>query len=154
MLLRGLILADPTFLSPEFQRQVFESDVADQHRQMLNKSLDDLVAEARRRHPDRSLQTLDLIAHARLQTSINAFDVLTPPNPDYTELVRAIYVPSLFVIGDAGVVSPAVAPELQRVNPRIHVEQIPEAGHGVRIRPARPLRHCCEIVLVLNSYSD
>jgi N-formylmaleamate deformylase len=131
-LLRGLILADPTFLSPELQREIFESDSADQHRQMLNKSLDELMAEARRSRRDRSSQTLDLIARARLQTSISAFDVLMPPNPDYMQLVSAIDVPSLLVIGDAGVVSPAMAAELQRVNPRIHVEQIPEAGHGVQ----------------------
>jgi N-formylmaleamate deformylase len=131
-LLRGLILADPTFLSPELQREIFESDSADQHRQMLNKSLDELMAEARRRRRDRSSLTLDLIARARLQTSISAFDVLMPPNPDYMQLVSAIDVPSLLVIGDAGVVSPAMAAELQRVNPRIHVEQIPEAGHGVQ----------------------
>ncbi len=130
-LLRGLIVADPTFLSPERQREIFESDSVDQHRQLLNQSLDELVAEARRRHPDRSSLTLDLIARARLQTSISAFDVLTPPNPDYKQLVNAIDVPVLLVIGDAGVVSPAMAAELQLVNPRIHVERIPSAGHGV-----------------------
>jgi N-formylmaleamate deformylase len=129
--LGGLILADPTFLSPELQREVFESDLADQHRRMLTKSLDELLAEARRRHPDRSSQTLDLLARARLQTSIRAFDVLTPPNPDYTQVVSAIDVPSLLVIGDAGVVSLAMAAELQRLNPRFQVEQIPEAGHGL-----------------------
>ncbi len=131
-LLHGLILADPTFLSPKVQREVRDSDVADQHLKILNMSLDEVVAEARIRHPDRSSGTLELIARARLQTSISAFDVLTPPNPDYMQLVSAIDVPSLFVIGDAGVVSPAVAAELQRVNPRIRVEQIPEAGHGVQ----------------------
>ncbi len=131
-LLCGLILADPTFLSPEFQRQVFESDSADQHRKMLNKSLHELMAETTIRHPDRSPETIELIARARLQTSISAFEVLTPPNPDYMQLVSAIDVPSLFVTGDAGVVSPAAAAELQRLNPRIHVEQIPGAGHGVQ----------------------
>ena len=131
-LLRGLILADPTFLSPKVQREVCDSDVADQHRRILNTSLDELVAEARIRHPDRSSDTLELIARARLQTSMSAFDVLTPPNPDYMQLVSAIDVPSLLVIGDtASVVSPAVAAELRRLNPRFQVEQIREAGHGV-----------------------
>lgn len=131
-LLRGLILVDPTFLSPEYQRQVFESDIVEQHRQMLNKSMDELMAEGRKRHPDRSSETLELIARARLQTSIIAFEVLRPPNPDYMQLVRRIDVRTLLVIGDAGVVSPAVAAELQRINPKIHVEQIPEAGHGIQ----------------------
>ena len=130
-LLRGLILADPTFLSAARQQEVFEGDSADQHRHMLNTALHELVEESGRKHPGRSSATLEFIARARLQTSLRAFDVLRPPNPDYMRLMSAIDVPCLVVIGDAGVVSPAVAAEMQRVNPRIHVEQIPEAGHGV-----------------------
>jgi pimeloyl-ACP methyl ester carboxylesterase len=131
-LLRCLILADPTFLSPKVQREVRDSDVADQHRRYLNMSLDDVVAEARIRHPDRSLDTIELIARARLQTSMGAFDALTPPNPNYKQVVSAIEVPSLLVIGgSAGVVSPDAAADLQRLNPRLQVEQIPEAGHGL-----------------------
>jgi N-formylmaleamate deformylase len=91
-----------------------------------------VVAEARIRHPDRSLDTIELIARARLQTSMGAFDVLTPPNPDYMQVVSGIEVPSLLVIGgSAGVVSPDVAADLQRVNLRLQVEQIPEVGHGL-----------------------
>lgn len=131
-LLRGLILADPTFLSPKVQREVRDSDTADQHRRYLRMSLDDVLAEARTRHPDRSLDTIKRIAQARLQTSMAAFDVLTPPNPSYLEVVSVIKVPSLLVIGGArGVVSPEVAADLQRLNPRLQVEQIPEAGHGL-----------------------
>ena len=131
-LLRCLILADPTFLSPKVQREIRDSDVADQHRRYLNMSLADVVAEARIRHPDRSLDTIELIARARLQTSMAAFDVLTPPNPDYIQVVSAIEVPSLLVIGgSAGVVSPDVAADLQGLNLRLQVEQIPETGHGL-----------------------
>jgi N-formylmaleamate deformylase len=130
-LLRGLILADPTFLSLKVQREVRDSDVADQHRRILNTSFAEVVAEARMKHPDRSSATLELIARARLQTSMAAFDVLTPPNPDYKQLVGEIEVPSLLVLGDKGVVSPVVAKELQGLNPGIQVNQIPEAGHGL-----------------------
>ncbi len=130
-LLRGLILADPTFLSPKVQREVCDSDVPDQHRRILNTSLDEVVAEARIRHPDRSSDTIELIARARLQTSMAAFDVLRLPNPDYKQLVSAVDVPSLLVFGDKGVVSSVVAEELQRLNPRFQVDQIPEVGHGL-----------------------
>jgi pimeloyl-ACP methyl ester carboxylesterase len=130
-LLRGLILADPTFLTPKVQREIRDSDVADQHRLILNMSLDEVVADARTRHPDRSSDILKLIAQARLQTSMSAFDVLTPPNPDYIQLVGAIDVPTLLVIGDDSAVSSAVAAELQRLNSRFQVEQIREAGHGI-----------------------
>jgi pimeloyl-ACP methyl ester carboxylesterase len=48
------------------------------------------------------------------------------------QVMSAIEVPSLLVIGgSAGVVSPEVAADLQRVNARLQVEQIPEAGHGL-----------------------
>jgi len=73
-----------------------------------------------------------LIARARLQTSMGAFDVLTPPNPDYMQVISGIKIPSLLVMGgSAGVVSPDVAANLQRVNLRLQVEQIPEVGHGL-----------------------
>jgi N-formylmaleamate deformylase len=131
-LLRCLILADPTFLSPKVQREIRDSDVADQHRRTLNMSLDDVVAEVRSRHPNRSSDIIELIARARLQTSMSAFDVLTPPNPDYRQVVSAIEVRGLLVIGgSSGVVSPEVAADLQRLNPRLQVEQIPEVGHGL-----------------------
>jgi N-formylmaleamate deformylase len=131
-LLRCLILADPTFLSPNVQSEVRDSDVAEQHRRYLNMSLEEVVAEARSRHPERSLELVELIGRARLQTSLSAFDVLTPPNPDYMQVVSAIEVPVLLVIGgSAGIVSPEVAAGLQHLNPRLQVEQIPEAGHGL-----------------------
>ncbi len=72
--LRGLVLADPTFLTPERQREVYESD----------------------------LKLVEIFVQARFQTSIHAFDVLTPTNPDYMALINAIDVPSLLVIGDDG----------------------------------------------------
>ena len=131
-LLRGVILADPTFLSAEMQRQVCESDVADQHRRMLSLSLEEIMAEARARHPQRSAELVELIARARLQTSLNAFEVLRQPYPDYRQVVGAITVPALLVIAEHGVVSPEAAAELQKLNPRVRVASLPEAGHGLQ----------------------
>jgi pimeloyl-ACP methyl ester carboxylesterase len=129
---RALVLADPTFLSPERQREVFESDVAEQHRRALGLTKSELLAEARGRHPRRSPEILELFAEARLHTRMSALDVLAPPNPDFRQLVGAIGVPTLLVIGDTGnVVSLETARELQRLNPRVRVAQIPEAGHAV-----------------------
>lgn len=108
-----------------------DSDVCDQHRRILGKSLEELVADLQRRHPNRSSDTIELIARARLQTSMAAFNVLTPPYPDYKQLMSAIDVPSLLVFGDKGVVSSVVAEELQRLNPRFQVDKIPEVGHGL-----------------------
>ncbi|WP_437720977.1 alpha/beta fold hydrolase [Sorangium sp. So ce861] len=130
--IRGLILVDPTFLSPERQREVRDSDVAEQHRQVLGLQRSDLVAQARARHPRRSPEIVELQADARLKTRMAAFDVLTPPNPDFRDVVSAIDVPSLLVIGDSDpVVTLEMATELRSLNPRVRIEQVQDAGHGL-----------------------
>jgi N-formylmaleamate deformylase len=131
-LLHGLVLADPTFLTPERQREVHESDVGEQHRRALSRPRDEVLAELRARHARRSSEVVELIAQARLQTSISAFEVLTPPTPEFRQLVSALGVPTLLVIGGAGgVVSPELALELQSLNANVQLQQIVEAGHGL-----------------------
>ena len=41
------------------------------------------------------------------------------------------WLPILLVIGDNGVVSLEAAQELRKLNPRLRIEQIQNAGHGV-----------------------
>jgi N-formylmaleamate deformylase len=129
--IRGVILADPTFLSPERQREVHESDAVEQHRRLLSSNKGEVLAQLRLRHPQRSSELIEGIAAARLQTRIDAFDVLRPPNPEYHELVSTIYIPMLLVIGDKGVVSFETGRELQNLNPWLRVEQIQDAGHAL-----------------------
>jgi N-formylmaleamate deformylase len=129
--IRGVILADPTLLSPQRQREVYESDVVEQHRQLLSSNKADILAQLRVRHPHRSSELLELLADARLQTRVQAFDVLKPPNPEFHELVSTISVPSLLVIGDGGMVTLEAARELQSRNRHLRIEQIPNAGHGL-----------------------
>jgi N-formylmaleamate deformylase len=131
--LRGVVLVDPTFLSAERQREVYDSDVTEQHRRILELARAELVAELRARHPHRSAELIELLADARQRTSAAAFDVLTPPNPDYRAVMRAIDAPSLLVIGDRPVVTLEQATELG-----VRIEQIRDAGHGVPYdQPAR-----------------
>ena len=102
--LKGLVLADPTFLTPQRQREVYESDVTAQHRRVLNGSKEDFLSEIRIRHNHRSSELIERFAQARFQTSICAFEVLTPPNPDYRELIKTLDIPNLLVIGGIGAV--------------------------------------------------
>jgi N-formylmaleamate deformylase len=129
--IRGLILADPTFLTPQRQREVYESDVVEQHRRFLTLVKADVLAQARARSPHRSPEIVELVTEARLYTRIGAWAVLTPPNPEYHRLVSTIRVPTLLVIGDDPVVSLETARELQNLNPLLRVEQIEDAGHGL-----------------------
>jgi N-formylmaleamate deformylase len=147
---RALVLADPTFLSPQWQREVRDSDVTEQHRRALALKKSDLLAQARERHAHRSAELLELFAEARLQTRMSAFDVLTPPNPEYRQLVPAIDMPSLLIIGDNGnVVSLETATELQGLNPRLLVEQIRDAGHAVPYD--QPERFAAVVMLFLRA---
>ncbi|HEY4057263.1 MAG TPA: alpha/beta hydrolase [Kofleriaceae bacterium] len=130
-LLRGVVLVDPTFLSPERQQEVYESDVAEQHRRTLGLTEKELFDELRARHPKRTDDMLERIAQGRLETSPNAFEVLAPPNPAYRELVRLIAIPTMLVVGDNPVVTPDIVDELRAINPLLRVETIREAGHGV-----------------------
>ena len=127
----ALILADPTFLTPQRQREVYDRDVTEQHRRILGLKQDEVVADICRRHPHRSAEMAALMAQARLQTPLSAFEVLTRPNPEYRQLILGIQVPILLVIGDTPVVSLEAAHELQGLNPRLRVEQIRNAGHGL-----------------------
>lgn len=130
--IRGVVLADPTFLTLQRQHQVHQSDAIVQHRQLLNLDNDEVLNQARTRHPHRDPELVQLVSEARMKTRTVAFDVLTPPNPEFRRLVRDIRVPILLVIGDHGVVvSLKTARELQSLNPRLSVEQIQEAGHGI-----------------------
>ncbi len=130
--LGGLVLADPTFLTPQRQHEVYMSNIADQHRQILNRPKEEYLAEVRTRSSRRSQEVIELFAHARLQTSIHALEILAPPNPDYIQLINSIDVPTLLVIGDTGsVVSPELAAELAELNEHLKVVQIAQAGHAV-----------------------
>lgn len=146
-LLRGLVLADPSFLSPEVQREVRDSDIAGQHRKILGQSLAEVLSDARARHPGRSQENLELFSRARLQTRMSAFDVLTPPNPDYRQLIGEIGIPTLLVFGDKGVVSPAVAAALQQLNPHLQIGQIFNAGHSLHMDQPERFAHIVKTFL-------
>lgn len=130
-LLGGLILADPPFLSLAVQHEVYNGDTIKQQQRFLKKPFNEVLEEAQIRQPHRSLDTLKRINKARHQTSIIPFQVLKPPYPDYQRLVRDIDCSSLLIIADKGIVSTAVAEELQDINPKLQIEIITEVGHGL-----------------------
>jgi N-formylmaleamate deformylase len=128
---RGLVLVEPTFLSDTRQQEVFDSDVVGLHRQALDRGRSVLLEDALARQAHRSSEVVELQVEARLRTSLAAFEVLRPPNPPYRELVTTWDVPTLLVIGDKPVVTLDTAMELCDLNPRLRVEQIAGAGHGL-----------------------
>ena len=127
----GLVLADPAFLSIMVQQDIRSSDITGEHRRTLEKSIEELTAELQIKHPLRSPELIRHMARAKLQTRVAAFDVLTPPNPDFKLLVGTIKVPTLLIFGDKGVMTCSSAREIQNINPLFQIVQIPGAGHGL-----------------------
>lgn len=130
-LIRAVILADPTFLSLKKQREVWESDVIVRHKKMLSMSLNELIADRQKAHSDRSAELNDLLAMARLQTSINAFDILMPPNPDYKRIIKGIKCPCLLLYGDRGIINKEQTNDLLKINSLVTAVEIKNAGHGI-----------------------
>ena len=128
---RGVILADPTFISREWQLEIHESDIAEQQRAFAASDRADLLADAQRRHPRRSLELIELVTDARLKMDMAAIEVLTPPNPDFREVVATISAPILLILGSAGVVSEDTARELKSINPNLRYHMVPDVGHGL-----------------------
>jgi len=129
--LRGLVLVDPTFLSEERQQEVWTSGVAEQHEQARRRGRRALLQEYIARHPHRSAELVDLQVQARLAASPAAFDILRPPNPPFGDLVAALVVATVVVIGDRPVLDPGTARKLCASNPLVRLEQIADAGHGL-----------------------
>jgi pimeloyl-ACP methyl ester carboxylesterase len=127
----GVVLVDPTFISPEWQREVYESDVFEQHRRFLEADRGDLIVEARTRNTSRTDEMIEIVTDARLRTNIRALDVLTPPNPDPKALVASITAQILLVRGERGIVSQQLAKELAALNHGVRLETIEDAGHAI-----------------------
>lgn len=127
----ALVLADPPFLGIGIQKEMHDSYLSDHHRHVLDVTHEDLVVDLQKRHPSRSPEITGIIAMARRKTSLAAFEVLIPPNPDYRSLLSSVDVPGLLIYGEKGVIKPAVAEEIHQLNHRFRIVQMPDAGHGL-----------------------
>lgn len=130
--LRRLVLVDPTFLTPQHQREVYESDVAVQHQTVLSEPQEGFLTEMLIKRCHRPRELIEIMVQARYQTSVNAFEILTLPNPDYRQLISTLTIPTMLVIGGVGsIITPIEAEALSMINLRLKVVQIAEAGHGI-----------------------
>jgi pimeloyl-ACP methyl ester carboxylesterase len=128
---RAVVLIDPTFLDAKMQCDVYESGVGEEHLQLLQSTRDSLLDKARQKSPNRSEELIRHLVDARLQTSINACEVLTPPNPDWREVARAIEVPTLLVTAERGIISREMARDLQGLNHLFRHQYVADIGHGL-----------------------
>ncbi len=132
-LIRGAILEDPAFIGDERREQ--RSDWPDSHRAALATSHADLVAMGQTNNPRWSADTFDLWATSKHEARMEVFNALKAPPPDFRRNVADFGVPVLMITGDEArgvVVSAKTAAELQTLNPRLSVVNVPGAGHCIR----------------------
>lgn len=138
-LIRGAILEDPAFVAGENRGR--NNDWPERHRVALATSHADLVAQGKANNPLWSPDTFDRWATAKHETRLEVFNALHAPPMDFRKTVTNLGVPVLMITGDEArgvVVSAALAAELQALNPRLSVVNVPGAGHCIRYeQPAR-----------------
>lgn len=126
-----LILIDPSFIPKDSPHKVDVKELKAKHKQILEGSKQEFIA-ARKAQSLRTTQILQLLADARFQTSLNAFDILDPLHTDFTSIVKTLEMDTLLITGGEGaVVSDTLVNELIRLNIRIQVKNVKEAGHGI-----------------------
>jgi N-formylmaleamate deformylase len=96
-----------------------------------------LIAEARASSPSWADVDLEPWADAHLQVNPAVFDWVDPQASPaaWRDVVRKIACPTLVVTADpalGAIVSPEVAQEAVRLNPRLQIAHIPGAGHSIR----------------------
>jgi pimeloyl-ACP methyl ester carboxylesterase len=133
--IRGAILEDPAFISSEGWADPLLRGWRAQHEEALTWSNEEMIASGRADHPSWPDDIFPTWAQAKLETSLKAFDWFDLPPCDFRASVARIGVPTLLVTSEAAlgaVVPPAVAEELDALNPLLRVAHVPGAGHSIR----------------------
>ena len=130
---RALLLEDPPWRDSEGLTAV--ASLAERVEIISRTSLNELMAEARRDHPTWPDWVINTWCPAKKQLDVNFITVLRLKQTDWLENVPLLTCPTLVITADpdlGGIVTPAVAAQVQALNPRCEVVHIPGTGHHVR----------------------
>lgn len=138
-LVRGVVLEDPPWgdnlpldhLDP--QSSVYQQIYADllAYKQ---RSIDELMALCKERHPNWDESELFQWAKAKQELRPEALSGWVEPRRPWREIVIELRCPGLLLTADparGGLVTPAVAEEIQALWPQVQVVHFPEAGHSI-----------------------
>jgi N-formylmaleamate deformylase len=132
------VLEDPPWYEGILSAELRQAMAAEWRARLVErktKTLEEVLADGRERHPTWSDAEFGPWAEAKLQVSMNALQVLTGLRPDWRETAARIACPTLLVTGDperGALVTPEVAAELSEVCPHLQVAHIAGAGHNIR----------------------
>ncbi len=129
---RGLILLEPPFLTPKQQQEVRNGRAQKEHETLLQLPMENILADARTRHPHRTEEMIECVSTARAATCPEAFQVLDDEIPDYSTIMGDIASPVLLVLGEESpVLLSSTIENLRKCTRNIEITYIPNAGHGI-----------------------
>lgn len=133
---RAAILEDPGMRAPGAPAASVPNPMRQLIEEAHRSSLEQVMAMGRARYPSWDEEEFRAWALAKQQTSLTFLDRQTfAGETPWQELVPKITCPTLLITSDperGGIVTPEVAAEARRLNPRISVVRISGAGHEIR----------------------
>jgi N-formylmaleamate deformylase len=135
---RALLLEDPPWRQNEGRttvRQTHEPPMSPWVETVKRLTLDELIAQTRRDHPNWPEWVIQTWCTAKKQLDPNILSILRIRDGDWPEGVPQITCPTLIVTADpekGGIVTPEVAARVHQLNPLCQVAHIPGTGHHVR----------------------
>jgi len=132
------VLEDPPWREGGFPPEERRARMERGREEMLKMkalSREALIATCREAHPTWPEAELGPWADAKLQLSLNVLNRRLSLPADWSEIAKAITCPTLLITADSeagAIVTPELAQEAVRLNPRIQVVRISGAGHSIR----------------------
>lgn len=133
--IRGAILEDPAFFTPEEWANPLLRGWRAVHAESLAWSDEAMMASGRADHPGWPEDIFPTWARAKLETNLKAFDWFDLPPTNFRAVIARIGVPTLLLTGEpalGAVVPAAVAEDLAVLNPLLRIAHVPGAGHSIR----------------------
>ncbi|WP_299023993.1 alpha/beta hydrolase [uncultured Thermanaerothrix sp.] len=145
-LVRGLVLEDPPWgdhlllnrldpQSPQYA-QIWDDLLINKQR-----TLDDLIALCRTRHPTWDESEYFQWAKAKRELRPEALSGWVEPRRPWREVVCSLRCPGLLLTADpahGGLITPQVAQEIKALWPQVQVVPFPEVGHSIHREAYRP----------------
>ncbi|MBI9046770.1 MAG: alpha/beta hydrolase [Anaerolineaceae bacterium] len=139
-LVGGIILEDPPFWAEadketEAGRSERFTNFKEHITEIKNKSFDDLLEYAHKRHPGWDQTELFQWVKSKQQFNMDALKIIQEKRPSWRSFINRIKCPVLLIISEnelGGIVTPEVAVEAAEKWKLAKVVQISDAGHNIR----------------------
>lgn len=138
----ALVLEDPPWWLPQpapiqtpLPGEPAEPPIAKWAKGLANQTLDELLTQYRKDHPDWPEELVRPMCESKKQLDPTIVIRMNAQEVDWRTSIQNITHPVLLFAGNpelGGIVTPEVVARVHQLNPRVTVEVIPDAGHLIR----------------------